>query len=263
MNIAQRFNDISRVLIAFLLLDLALLITMLPWNVVMLLTDGFAALPLPTIAAIAACAWCLSAPGLAAAFAAYRDAATMRSGEYDAKRNRRNRLYRSIDAIADPYWSEAEDHRTLRPYVRSYLRLAAKTFTLSTLYAAPMALLAAAACAALAVNTAMSAIAIALLAFTTVAHLVSLNAMVEFPNARYAALMRTGFVFAARRCLFTILALAILALYVWTLLHWPWMILLFGTGLMFFFLYHAIEHITRPVLDQMIAEESGTTPAEV
>ncbi|NMM95105.1 hypothetical protein [Bifidobacterium oedipodis] len=255
MNIAQRFNDISRVLIAFLLLDLALLVAMAPWNIVMLLTDGFAALPLPAIAAIAAGAWCLAAPAMAAAFAAYRDAATMRNGEYDAERDRRNKLYRSTAAIADPYWSPAEDHRTLRPYIRTYLHLAPKAFTLSVIYAIPLAILAAGACAFLAQSAPCAAVMIALLAFTMVAHLVSLNAMVEFPNARYSALVRTGFVFAARRFPFTVLALAILVLYLWLLLQWPWIMLLFGTGLTFFFLYHTVEQITKPVLMQMIAEE--------
>ncbi|RSX51899.1 hypothetical protein [Bifidobacterium callimiconis] len=258
VRIAQGFNAISRSIIAFLILDVILVTTMLPWNVVIMFTDSFSGLPIPLLALVAVAAYTVSTPALAAAFAAYRDAPTMRYGEDENVRFRRNRTLESLETVSHPYWSAAEEHRTVLPYLRAYTRLFPRSLATSLMFGAILAILVEAACLAVSTTggTVATAALLALCAFTIVAHMVALNLVVEFPKAHYPAMLRNGFALAAAKWPFTLLAIGVLAAYAGVMLYWPWFMLLFGTGLTFFFLYHCVEHITRHVVEQMIAEES-------
>ncbi|KAA8830241.1 hypothetical protein [Bifidobacterium tissieri] len=258
IRIAQSFNTISRSIIAFLILDIILITTMLPWNIVVMFTDSFSALSIPMLALVAVVAYTISAPALAAAFAAYRDSPIMRYGENDDVRLRRNHTYESIAAVADPYWSVEEENRTARPYLRAYVSLFGRSLITSLMFGAILAVLVEALCLALSSpnGSVVAAVLMALSAITVVAHMTALNLIVEFPNAHYPAILRNGFLLTAAKWPFALLAMIVLAVYMGMMLHWPWFMLLFGTGLVFFFLYHCVEHITRHVVEQMIAEES-------
>lgn len=258
VRIAQGFNVISRSIIAFLILDVILVTTMLPWNVVIMFTDSFAALPIPLLALVTVAAYTISVPALAAAFAAYRDAPTMRYGEDENVRFRRNRTLESLKTVAHSYWSAAEEHRMVLPYLRAYAQLFKRSLVTSLMFGAILAVLAEAACLAISTTggTVATAVLLALCAFTIVAHMTALNLVVEFPRAHYPAMLRNGFALVAAKWPFTLLAIGVLAVYAGVMLTWPWFMLLFGTGLVFFFLYHCVEHVTRHVVEQMIAEES-------
>ncbi|OXM99861.1 hypothetical protein [Bifidobacterium vansinderenii] len=258
VRIAQGFNAISRSIIAFLILDVILVTTMLPWNVVIMFTDSFSGLSIPLLALVAVVAYTISTPALAAAFAAYRDAPTMRYGEDENVRFRRNRTIESIDAVASPYWNAEDENRMARPYLRAYVGLFKRSLVTSLMFGAILAVLAEAACLAVSTTggTVATAVLLALCAFTIVAHMTALNLVVEFPRAHYPAVLRNGFTLSAAKWPFTLLAIAVLGVYIGVMLTWPWFMLLFGTGLVFFFLYHCVEHITRHVVEQMIAEES-------
>jgi uncharacterized membrane protein YesL len=260
MNVAIRFNAISWVLLAFLLLNLALFDTMLPFVAFVLFTDSVAGLGAPLIVLVGVAAWTISVPGLAAAFAAYRDAPAMRFGETDSARDIRLARTKHVAAIADPYWSDAEDMRIVRPYLRNYARLFRRSITVAITFGV---IIGAAVAAALGtvrlpgpLGIAVPALLFAFAAYALLAQMVALSMIVEFPRARHAAIVRNGFALSARGWRPSALGLTILVVYGYGLLHWPFLMLIFGTALVYFFLYHVAETIIRPVRELMIHEET-------
>lgn len=259
MGFAVRFNEISRALVAFLLMDLALCYTMIPLNAFILFTDALTPLGVPIVALIGIVAWTISAPGVATAFAAYRDAPVLRSGEDDDVRWQRNRRNAGIEPIADSYWKAGEeDNRVLRPYVRTYPMLFVRSLIASLIFGVALAVLVETGLWGL--NAGIAAVTGVCAVFAVVVlamQLAALNLVVEFPHARYGAIARNASVLMVRKLPLLIPIAALLGTYGYVMLNWPWFMIVFGTGLVAFFLYHATEHVIRPLVDQMIFEETG------
>lgn len=269
MKFVARFNDVSRVLLAFLLLNVALLDTMLPFAAFVVFTDALARLPVAVVVLVGVAAWTASTPGVVAAFTAFRDAEVMRFGEPRDTPDARARRAAGIDAIARPYWSEAEDTRIIRPYSRAYVRLFRRTLLASASSGAIVAVLLIACLASLrllpTVGEMVAAAILAVAAYTVLANVVSLALIVELPRARTTAVLKNGFLLAARRPWPAALGLLVLGVYGYAFLHWPFLVLIFGTSLVLFFAYHAADTIIRPVRELIIAEEQvaprATAPA--
>lgn len=263
MKFAARFNDVSRVLLAFLVLNVALLDTMLPFATFVVFTDAFAGLPVAVVVLVGVAAWTASTPGVVAAFAAFRDAHLMRFGEPRATRDARTQQAAGIDAIARPYWSEAEDTRILRPYLRAYMRLLRRTLRASASFGAVIAMLLIACLASLrllpTVGETVAAAVLAVTAYMVLANVVSLALIVELPRARTTAVLKNGLLLAARRPWPAALSLLVLGVYGYALLQWPFLVLIFGTSLVLFFAYHAADTIICPVRELIIAEETSTS----
>lgn len=261
MKWAERFNDVSRVLLAFLLLNVALLDTMLPFAAFVVFTDALARLPVAVVVLAGVAAWTASTPGVVAAFAAFRDAHVMRFGEPRDTRDARARQAAGVDAIARPYWSEAEDTRIVRPYFRAYVRLFRRTLMASASFGAIVAILLIAWLASLrllpTVGEGVAAVVLAVTGYTVLANVVSLALIVELPRARTTAVLKNGFLLVARRPWPAALTLLILGVYGYAFLHWPFLVLIFGTSLVLFFAYHAADAIVRPVRELIIAEETS------
>ena len=270
MSIATRFNDVSRVFLAFLLLDIALVDTALPLAAFVLFTDLLAPLPPIGVPLVGVAAWILSAPGIAAAFAAFRDAPLFRFGE--SAEARRTQLARTatIAAIAPPYWSDAEDTRVIRPYFRTYVRLLGRSLSTSVTFGGIIGVVVAAAFRVSTTgsgSTGPTGFLLAVAGYTLLAELVALVMVVEFPRARLGALVRHGYLLTARRWYWSIGALGIVLVLGYALLRWPFLVLIFGSGLLLFFLFHVCANVVKPVRELIIAEETappgGGTPAAV
>lgn len=264
MNAGERFTQISWALLAFLLLNLALIDTMAPLALFVLFTDALGALPVPALAAVGAAAWVASAPGVAAAFAASRDSQSLRSVESAQARRRRIRRTEGTDAIAAPYWQEAEDTRVIRPYFRTYIRLFRRSLAVSVLMGGTAGALAVAALALMAAGAPLpvAVTLFALAAYALLAHVVALDLVVEFPRARTLALTRQSLFLLARSWPLAALELLILAGYAYALVSWPWVVLLLAQGLVLFFLHGCVQAIATPVRDLMIREELGAAPED-
>lgn len=265
MRIAGRFNEISWVLLAFLLLNLALVDTLLPFAAFAVFTDAVAHLPVPVMVAVGVAAWVTSGPGVAAAFAAYRDAPSMRFGESSQARDVRLGRVAGIAAIAAPFWSEAEDTRVIRPYFRAYAWLFRRAITVCATFGAVTGVLLVGAVVVLRAHApggaALPAALVAIAAYSVLAQVVALAMVVEFPRARLSALVRNSLTLSARAWRASVLGLLLLGVYGFGLLQWPFLMLIFGTSLVLFFVYHAAEAIIRPVRDLIIVEESATAPS--
>ncbi len=263
MSFATRFNDVSRVFLAFLLLNVALVDTALPLVALALFIDVLAPLPPMAVPLAGVGAWILSAPGVAAAFAAYRDAPLLRFGESDAARRTSIERTAGITAIARPYWAEDEDTRIIRPYFRTYVRLLGRSLPTSLIFGLVIGALVAAALRVLSTDadaTVPAGILLAVAAYTLVAEFAALAMVVEFPRARLGALVRHGYLLTARSWYWSVGALGIVLVSGYALLHWPFLVIIFGTSLLLFFLFHVCTIVVKPVRELVITEE--TAPVE-
>ena len=265
VNLAARITEVSRVLLAFGGLNLVLVNVMLPFLVFVLFTDALAGLPAPAVVVVGAGAWALSGPGVAALFAACRDAHLLRLTESaDARRARADRA-REVAAIAPSYWREDEDSRIVRPFLRSYGRLVWRALAVSITAGAVIATFVLLALTALRYAPAggdlAAAVLFAVAAVAAAGGLVALGLVVDLPRARTGAALRTAFQLTARRPAHAAGLLAVLGVYGYTLLFWPLLVLVIGSALLLFFAAHLVQAITRPVVETIAAEErTSPTP---
>jgi len=262
LGIATRFNEICRVLLAFLALNLVLVNTLIPVLAFGFFTDTFAGIPVPAIATIGTAAWVLSAPGLAAAFAAYRDSPLLRCSEPAQVREARVRRRSGNDAVAGSYWPDRDEWRIVLPYLGAYVRLVARSLQVSLIFGAILTVLLVGAILTLGAGPgppALPAVLLAVAAITVVAHLVALVLVVELPRAQRGAIVRNAYLLTARRPVRAVLALGSVAVFAVAFQVAPLIALTIGTGLVFFFTYHASHAVATPVLDLVIAEDSEVT----
>lgn len=266
MSLMARVVEISHAVLAFLGLNLALVNAMLPTLLFALFTDVLAGLPVPMIVAVGAAAWALTGPALAAAVATYRDSHLMRFGETHDARQARYAASATTVALAPSYWRDADDTRIVRPFARTYVRLARRSLPVSVVFATLTGLLVFSALAILRVSPAgseiLAAVPIALAVFVLFAGIVALALVVGLPRARSGAVVRTALLVTARSPWKAGLGIVALGTYGYVLLVWPFLVLTVGTALLLFFVGHAALAVTTPVLDAVAADELRARAAE-
>lgn len=262
MTIASRFNEISRVLLAFLGLNLALLVTSLPWVWFVLFTDDVAGLGAPAVVGVGVGTFALAIPGVVAAFAACRDAQVLRPDSTVQRLDETATAARKSGSIAPPYWTTGESSQILRPYFRNYVLLFWRALAVAARFALVLGVALIGALLAMRAPEPASLVGSGLLlaaaCYSLIALMVSGAMVVEFPNAKPGAVFRKSFLLAAARWPQSLGVLVLLSVFGWALLQWPVLMLLAANSLLVFFGYHLAAAIIAPVRVQLIAEETNS-----
>ena len=204
----------------------------------------------------------LSAPGLAALFAIYRDHPGLSSASARARRqaldSMTERGHTLPDWIAKPYVDSGTVYGFFRAYWRAYKVLALRSWATWL----PLGLIAFALIYDLQIASQLSwgqilflPILVCLLLLVQTA-LVSLVLLVEYPRARIRKVLINGILLSVRRWYMMVLSLAVLAGYVWGLMRSPILVALLATGLIWYLVWAAVRWQADPFFQQM-ARESG------
>ena len=204
----------------------------------------------------------LSAPGLAALFAIYRDHPGLSSASARARRqaldSMTERGYALPDWIAKPYVDPGTVCGFFRAYWRAYMVLALRSWGTWL----PLGIVAFALIYDLQIASQISwgqimlfPILVCLLLLVQTG-LVSLVLLVEYPRARIRKVLVNGLLLSVRRWYMLVLSLAVLAGYVWGLMRSPILVALLATGLIWYLIWAAVRWQTDPFFRQM-SRESG------
>lgn len=204
----------------------------------------------------------LSAPGLAALFAIYRDHPGLSSASARARRqaldSMTERGHALPDWIAKPYVDPGTVCGFFRAYWRAYKVLALRSWGTWL----PLGIVAFALIYDLQIASQISwgqimlfPILVCLLLLVQTG-LVSLVLLVEYPRARIRKVLVNGLLLSVRRWYMLVLSLAVLAGYVWGLMRSPILVALLATGLIWYLIWAAVRWQTDPFFRQM-SRESG------
>lgn len=254
-RLAARFNDISAILLHYLWFNALLVVAMLPLLGFLLYTDRFVGLGVPVLLGLGALGGVAAVPGLAAGFAAARDAPALRAPEMVAEDLAPDP---NMAVIAQPYWDEADDSRLLWPFWRSYRRLVGRGLRLGLCFAVVLGAIGSAVLGALRLpgllGLAVTAFLLALGALGVVALLVACAMLVEFPRARSWPLVRTGWLLAAKHWPQSVGSLLLIAGASYLLFQVPLVMMTIGLGLTVFLCYQLAASTIRQTRQQLIAE---------
>lgn len=202
----------------------------------------------------------LSAPGLAALFAIYRDHPGLSSASARARRqavdSMTERGQSLPDWIAKSYVDSGTVYGFFSAYWRAYKVLALRSW--ATLL--PLGIIAFALIYDLQIASQLSwgwimffpiLVCLLLLAQTALASLVLL---VEYPRARIRKVLVNGLLLSVRRWYMLVLSLAVLAGYAWGLMRSPILVALLATGLIWYLVWAAVRWQADPFFRQMARE---------
>ena len=202
----------------------------------------------------------LSAPGLAALFAIYRDHPGLSSASARTRRqaldSMTERGHALPDWIAKPYVDSGTVYGFFRAYWRAYKVLALRSWGTWL----PLGIVAFALIYDLQLASQISwgqimlfPILVCLLLLLQ-AGLVSLVLLVEYPRARIRKVLINGLLLSVRRWYMLVLSLAVLAGYAWGLMRSPILVALLGTGLIWYLVWAAVRWQADPFFRQMARE---------
>lgn len=195
----------------------------------------------------------LSAPGLAAAFAAFRDCPSLRSSLRDRGKSSFSTPAAVFSgAIARSYWGPDEDSlKVFAPFWRAYRQVAKR----AALVSVPLALFSV---ATVMYMELLQQVSWAVYVLPTLAVLLLLAVgtwlpilvmVVEFPQAKIAALVRNGLYLALRRWYLTILNLVTLVALAAALMLEPIIVAVFALGPVFYFIWANARWSVLPMVE--------------
>lgn len=201
--------------------------------------------------------WALSAPGIAAAFAIFRDHPVFQTS------SRRDALSALDDAavglpewIAAPYVPSDVAVAVFRPYARAYLRLFPRALAVGVTFG--MIEFLALYDAQLLMQVGWGQLLVPLMLVVAVisveAELVALNLMVEFPQSKWRSLLRNGYLFGLRRLVMFIVNVAVVAVYCWGLTRSPILVAVLATGVLSFIVWAGVRWQSQPLALAMARE---------
>ncbi|MBM6700024.1 hypothetical protein H7U32_06850 [Bifidobacterium pullorum subsp. saeculare] len=211
----------------------------------------------------------LSAPGVAALFAVFRDHPALRpeawpilAGRGSGRRPERPDDERRPDWIAAPYVPADVDVAVFRPYWRAYVRLFARSlrlgvpaFALVAVLCYDMQLLLQVAWGALLIPVAL---VLAVMAVATL--VVALCLTVAYPKATWVALVRNGVVLAVRRLPMTAVGMLALLAYGYGLAHSPFLVLTLATGPVAYLVWAGARWQAQPLAAALAPRPRGPEP---
>ncbi|MBT1166041.1 hypothetical protein JS539_04485 [Bifidobacterium simiarum] len=255
-NFAGTFLTVANSIFVLLAVGWCSLIGMLPLVAVIGFVHDLTAYPL-LLAAFA-----LSAPGIAAMFAVFRDQPTL----FSRNAAIRAKVYQDHaadpdfppDWIAAPYVNPNHDASVIRPYFRAY----AKVFVRSLAMGVTFGVLAFCALYNMQIFSRLSfglyvtptlAVCVVLLAE---AFLISLLLVVEYPKAKYMATLRNALMLSVKRFYMIVISGIVLVAFGYAIVTWgPILFLLLGTGVVGYMLWSSVRW-QADVLFTMMANES-------
>ncbi|MBT1162656.1 MULTISPECIES: hypothetical protein [Bifidobacterium] len=271
---ADAFMHIVNSVVVMILAGICCLIAALPLVIVMLVVNDLNYWPLYFAAAG------LSSPAVAALYAMFRDhpALLARGSRVRVKRMLEAEVARADgghpdgevaafppDWIAGLYVRQDVAVAMFRPYFRAYARLF------------PRALAAGASCAlvgfALVYNIALftqfpwgvyvtPALAVCLV-FLFAAFSIAMVLIVEYPKARYLSVMRNAVTLCIRRAYILFITAVALVAYGYGLFHWTLLMMVFGTGVLWYLIWGASRWQAQRLFTQMAAESGDPRIVEM
>ncbi|WP_143433395.1 hypothetical protein [Bifidobacterium sp. N5G01] len=180
----------------------------------------------------------LSAPGIAAAFAIYRDHPVLRPSHFAGVESGVGKSSSSSgegvpEWVAAPYVEADAGVAVFRPFFAAYAKLWKRSLALSA--ASGMLLFVLSYDARLLAQVSWGVYAMALACaigvIALMALMTSLELAVEFPKAKFSALLRNGLLLAVFKLPITLGLAVVVGIYVWGVAHYPLPVLMLMTGL--------------------------------
>ncbi|RSX53567.1 hypothetical protein D2E25_0890 [Bifidobacterium goeldii] len=250
---ADAFLTVANVVYLVLAMSLLTLAGCLPLVLAVIFAPSTAFYPL-WIAAAA-----LSAPGVAASFAIFRDHPVFMPA---ARRDALNVIESSgaalPDWIAATYVPSDVSVAVFRPYGRAYRRLFRRALTVGAimctvefalLYDAQLLM-------QVAWGQLLVPMLLVLAAYNPFAMMMVLHIAVEFPQARLRALLRNGWMMTIRRPYMLLVNVAVAVVYAWGLTISPILVAVLATGVAAFVVWAGLRWQSQPLALAM-ARESG------
>ncbi|PST46320.1 hypothetical protein CPA40_06245 [Bifidobacterium callitrichos] len=198
----------------------------------------------------------LSAPGVAASFAMFRDHPVFLTS---SRRSAMEALAKATglpDWIAAPYVSPDVSVAVFRPYFAAYRRVAPRALAVGLTFGVIEFL--ALYDAQLLMQVAWGQLLVPAMVVVAVigveAELIALNLVVEFPKAKWRSLLRNGYLLSVRRFVMLVVNVACLGVYAWGLAHSPILVGVFATGVLAFVLWAGVRWQSRPLALAMARE---------
>lgn len=270
---ANAFLAVANVVYMLLAMSVLTLAGCFPLLLAFVLVPDFGFYPL-LLAAAALCA-----PGIAASFAIFRDHPVFQTSsrsdalsaladadsdaDGDADSDAGNNADSDVDNglpdwIAPTYVRSDVSVAVFRPYARAYVRLFWRALIVGVTFG--MIEFVALYDAQLLMQVSWGQLLVPMLLVVAVisveAELLALNLVVEFPKARWGALLRNGYLFCVRRMLMLIVNLACLGVYGWGVMRSPILVAVLATGVLAFVVWAGVRWQSQPLALAM-ARESG------
>ena len=247
------FLTVANVVYLLLAMSALTLLGCLP----MLLAIVFAADPSAYPLYLAAAA--LSAPGIAASFAVFRDHPVfMTTPRREALAVLAESGTALPDWIAAPYVPSDTSVAVFRPWFRAYRRVGLRALMIGVTFAVIgfLALYNAQLLMQVAWGQLLVPALLVIAVITVEASLVVLHLTVEFPKAKWLSLVRNGYLLGVRRFVMLAVNAACLAVYAWGLRASPIMVAILVTGVVSFVVWAGVRWQSQPLMAAM-ARESG------
>ena len=209
-----------------------------------------------------ALALALSAPGFAALFAVFRDQPTFLSRDA-ALRSKLAEDYAADpnfppDWIAAPYVPSDRSVAIVKPYFRAYAKLFLRALSVGF----PCGLVIFAFGYDIQITQQFSwgaflmPVCLVVMAIALQAYFVGLVIIVEYPKAKWLSVMKSAVLLSIRRFVALLIAMVVMVGFFWGVMWNPLLVLLLGTGLIFYVEYSAARWQAQILFEQM-ARESG------
>lgn len=247
------FLTVANVVYLLLAMSVLTLIGCLPLVLAVIFVPGLSFYPL-LLAAVA-----LSAPGIAASFAIFRDHPVfMTSAHKDALNALADAEAELPDWIADEYVPSDTSVAVFRPYCRAYRRVGLRALAVGVTFAVIefLALYNAQLLMQVAWGQLLVPVMFVIAGLSVEAELVALNLVVEFPKAKWLSTIRNGYLFSVRRFLMLVVNIACLAVYIWGFTASPILVAVLATGVLAFVLWASVRWQSQPLALAM-AREAG------
>lgn len=278
---ANAFLAVANVVYMLLAMSVLTLAGCFPLLLALVLVPDFGFYPL-LLAAAALCA-----PGIAASFAIFRDHPVFQTSSRsdalsaladagndpdsdansgpgsDANSDAGNNANSDVDNglpdwIASAYVRSDVSVAVFRPYARAYVRLFWRALIVGVTFGVIefVALYDAQLLMQVSWGQLLVPMLLVVAVISVEAELLTLNLVVEFPKARWSALLRNGYLFSVRRVLMLVVNLACLGVYTWGLTRSPILVATLATGVLIFVVWAGVRWQSQPLALAM-ARESG------
>lgn len=180
----------------------------------------------------------LSAPGIAAAFAIYRDHPVLRPSHFAGMESGAEKASYSSGEIvpewaAAPYVEADSGVAVFRPFFAAYVKLWKRSLALGAVSGTLLFVLSydARLLAQVSWGIYVMVLACAIGVIALMALMTSLELAVEFPKAKFSALLRNGLLLAVFKLPITLGLTVVVGTYMWGVAHYPLPVLVLMTGL--------------------------------
>lgn len=245
------FLTVANVVYLLLAMSVLTLIGCLPLVLAVILVPGLSSYPL-LLAAVA-----LSAPGIAASFAIFRDHPVfMTSAHQDALSTLADAGAELPDWIAAEYVPSDTYVAVFGPYFRAYRRVGLRALMVGATFSIIefLALYNAQLLMQVTWGQLLVPVLFVIAGLSVEAELVALNLVVEFPKAKWFSMIRNGYLLGVRRFLMLVVNVACLVVYVWGLTASPILVSVLATGVLVFVLWASVRWQSQPLALAMARE---------